>query len=373
MKSENIAKIDKYFRPIVINLPPKFVVRLYSLGRNFFLNQLYSEKPKIYNPPEHLKRKLWDIDFASPLFNAAGMFKTGEGYYMAAAQGAGAFLAGTSTSVARVGNNHLGIKRPFTPYPLSKAASNWMGLPNIGHNELAKRLANIEKIKNCPLGISVAASLDETGIIALEELVKGLEYYDKSGVDFIELNESCPNVPHECQSVDFDGIDTHLIERLEFISSNFLKKRSRKLPVIVKFSNDLNLELLPSLLEILTTLEFDGVNFGNTSTDYDYCRKFIENKEQKLFNYFINNFGGGVSGQPLKNRSLELSKNSIVYLSKKQPSYEFHIIRTGGIDSPEDLVESDKAGIVMNQWFTGYFDYFSRYGHDLYKYIYSLV
>jgi hypothetical protein len=38
--------------------------------------------------------------------------------------GAGAFLAGTTTATARIGNSYGITKHPFFPYPNSGAASN---------------------------------------------------------------------------------------------------------------------------------------------------------------------------------------------------------------------------------------------------------
>jgi hypothetical protein len=48
---------------------------------------------------------------------------------VAARQGAGGWLAGSTTARPRAGN----AGTPFVPYPRSGAASNWLGLPNPGH------------------------------------------------------------------------------------------------------------------------------------------------------------------------------------------------------------------------------------------------
>jgi dihydroorotate dehydrogenase len=295
------------------------------------------------------------------------MFKKGEGYNVVASQGAAAYLAGTSTDTPRPGNSRNGIVHPFAPYPQSGAAINWMGLPNEGHEVVAKRLSRILPVPGCPIGASVSANPAKSGAEAVDGLIKGMEVYHASGVHFIELNESCPNVPHDTQIDSSTGLDSHLMERLESISIRFLKKRSRNLPVIVKFSNDTDVNLIPALVDILIDLGFDGINLGNTSTGYKEIRDMIKPSERSLFDYFTKTFGGGVSGRPLKEKSLALASESAKYIKSRNLPREFHVIRTGGVDSAEDIRKSNDAGIALNQWFTGYFENFAEFGHRVYE------
>ncbi len=317
---------------------------------------------------ESKRRRLWDIEFNGCLFNAAGMFKNGGGYYICAAQGAAAYLAGTSTFNARTGNIKNKITHPFLPFPESHSALNWMGLPNDGHRVIAKRLSEIEKQRGCPVGVSIAADPEGNEMESLKGVIEGLMIYDKAGVDFIELNESCPNVPHHN-----DNADENFIKRLEYINKNYIKVKKRNIPVIVKFSVDINTVTLIKILDILIDLDFDGINIGNTSTDYGTNKAMIHSNEVEHYEYFINEYGGGVSGLPLKEKSLNLAATAIEYISTRNVPKEFHIIRTGGIETQADIVESRNAGILLNQWFTGYFEAFSQYGHKLYEKICCLL
>ncbi|MBK9250009.1 MAG: hypothetical protein IPM69_18365 [Ignavibacteria bacterium] len=311
--------------------------------------------------------------FRSPIFNAAGMFKNGDGYELVARQGAGAYLAGTTTGSVRLGNTKLGIFQPFAPYPRSHAASNWLGLPNISHAEVAKRLSLLERINNCPIGVSVSASPQESEHIALEELTTGMALYEKAGVDFIELNESCPNIPGHFGEKCTTMLDENLIRRCEYVSQTFLGKRKRRLPVIVKFSNDTHPSLVPLLIDMLLALGFDGVNFGNTSTAYQAHSDQIVHSEKKLYEYFTKNFGGGLSGKLLKNSSLTLCKQACEYLSGIEAKGEFHVIRTGGVEEPLDIIASERAGISLNQWYTGYFENFAQFGNSVYEKMYDSI
>ena len=299
------------------------------------------------------------------------MFKTGLGYELAAKQGAGAFLAGTTTGLARGGNIKNGIKHPFIPLPKSAAALNWMGLPNPGHEVVADKLAKIPHKKLCPIGVSVSLDPELPQEKALDLLINGLTAYNKAGVCFVEINESCPNVPHGAVERDSSGLDKNLIQRLEFVSEKFLKKRDGNFPVILKLSNDTDPLQLDPLLDIMLDMGYDGINLGNTSTKYDLYKTMLDKRDQTLMEYFTTAFGGGLSGKPLKVNSLMLASKAAGLVKSKNPKHEFHVIRTGGIETREDLIASEKAGISLNQWFSGYFEAFAKHGHDLYKDILS--
>ena len=73
----------------------------------------------------------------------------------------------------------------------------------------------------------------------------------------------------------------------------------------------------------------------------------------------------------MKEDSLKLCSEAVKYVNSKHLPQEFHVIRTGGIETAEDILESEKAGISLNQWFTGYWENFSKEGHELYKKLYQ--
>lgn len=365
---ELMAKTDKVLRPLLNSISPAFSVKVYSAGRKIFIKLLSNESidGRVALYPE-LRRNLWNIEFSAPLFNAAGMFKQGEGYNTVCRQGAGAYLCGTSTFQPREGNSKDGVVHPFVSYPKSASASNWMGLPNLGHEILAKAVDKIEKKIGCPIGVSISPNPEHTGDDALNGVIEGLRIFQGTQADFIELNESCPNVAHECEIDADSGLDISLINRLEAISLQFLKHRTRNLPVIVKFSNDTDLRLVPKLIDILIDLGFDGANFGNTSTDYDTLRPLINDSDKSTYAYFTSTFGGGVSGAVLKKKSFNLCYTAMSHLKDKELKKEFHIIRTGGVESFDDIEQSERMGVSLNQWFTGYFEAFSNNGHKLYS------
>ncbi len=367
MKATTLARFERFIRPFATRLPSGFVVSKYSQGRLYFLDKLKEEFPSEQYPPrKELVRNLWGIEFRSPIMNSAGIFKNGECYEMVTLQGAGAYLGGTGTWNQRKGNEKSGISLPFAPYPKSHSASNCLELPNDGDVVNSYRASKLERIAGCPIGWSVSSSPDFQGEEKLNKLVKGIKLYENAGVDFIEINESCPNIIHSLQQEDLE-------ERLKYVKEQFLDKRNRKIPIIVKFSNDTKISQVPELLDLLFEYGYDGVNFGNTSVDYSNIRCNINTKEKKLFDYFVNNFGGGISGRPLKYNSLYLAGRAVEYLNKGKPPQEFHVIRTGGIENYKDIKDSDNAGISLNQWYTGYIENFANYGHKVYEELFKDV
>ncbi len=371
MVAETLARLEAIVRPYLTRkLAPQQATKLYSKGRKSFLSTLTSETAEAYSPPEHLQRTLWGLTFRSPIMNAAGMFKNGEGYYLMHEQGAAGFLGGTTTWNPRVGNEKEGIQTPFVPYPESGAASNWLGLPNNGDKEVCINYIGIGKKDGFPLGHSVMRSPDLSVSEGMEKLVQAMIMYEQAGVDWLEINESCPNTGHG--KGDDLKEERMLVDRLSYIEGCFLKRRkgNNSIPVVVKFSNDTPIQRVPFIMDVLPAFGFDGVNFGNTSTAYRDLRNSIVPEERRLYDYFTTTFGGGVSGRPLKGRSLLLAVAAVQYLREHPPEREFQVIRTGGIETWEDIVDSEKAGISMNQWFTGYFAQFAEHGHKVYQTLY---
>lgn len=365
-----LARLESRLRPLLVTLPAPLAVRLYSAGRRRFLERLVRARPEAYEPPPELGRTLWGLRFRSPLGNAAGMFKTGEGHELAWRQGSGYYLAGTTTARPRLGNRGpnpgRGVAQPFAPYPRSGAASNWLGLPNDGDEAVAARLARLERREGFPVGASTATVGDDEE--ALAGLLRGLELYERAGVDFLEINESCPNTEVLAPLEDQWAALEH---RLERIAEGFLGRRRRPLPVIVKVSVDTDPAQVPELLDRLVELGFDGVDFGNTSTDYAGLREGVAPAERRLYDHFTGRYGGGVSGRPLRERSLALVRAATRHLADRPPAREFHPVRTGGVETGRDLAESEAAGAPLSGWFTGYFEGFARHGHGVYRAVYE--
>jgi dihydroorotate dehydrogenase len=367
--AELLARTDHYIRPLMALLPPHIAVQVYSQGRNYFLENFFADTPPIYAPRKAHEIVLWGLRFRSPICNAAGIFKNGEGYDMVYRQGAGAYLAGTTTTYPRSGNTKAGIAKPFAPYPRSHSASNWLGLPNDGHTAVAQRLAQLPRYENFPIGVSIMSAPESSGQAALEELVQAMHEYDSARIDFIELNESCPNTSNSDEHKSWSA----MVERLHFLSEHFLHKRTRRLPIIVKYSSDTDIAQIAPLIDILRSLGYDGINIGNTSTRYAHHAESIHSHEKKLYEYFTQTFGGGVSGVPVKASALSCVRVAAEHCRTISHEREFHIISTGGIETAYDVRTAQVSGAALCQWYTGYFAQFAKHGHNVYQHIYEAL
>jgi dihydroorotate dehydrogenase len=357
MKIQSIAKLAHKFNPIIKLLPKSLQVLLHSSARLKFMDEFVKNTGASFVPDSKWQRTLWGLKFQSPLMNSAGMFKNGDGYDVVISQGAGGYIGGTSTYNPRTGNIKHGIKLPFITLPNSHVSINTLGLPNLGDEILSKKV--ITNNKTSPIGWSLMRSPDYEEHIGLENLIKSLwMYHDNPQIDFIEINESCPNI-----SVNSENITNRLV----YIAEHFLSKRTRHLPVVVKLSTDTGIEVLKQILDVLFQKRYDGVNLGNTSTNYSYTRQYISPTELAIYDYYTKNFSGGIGGISLRDKSFILCDEAIKYREFIKPDYEFHVIRSGGVFGLDNIKASDAIGISMNQWYTGYFTNYLQNGGEVYK------
>ncbi len=298
------------------------------------------------------------LKFRHPLYNAAGMFKSNEGYDFVNALKAGAFTFGTTTANPRTGNSKNNITHPFVVLNQSQVTLNYLGLPNAGDAVLAKHQFS-NKNPHCPVIVSLMRSPDYAVNEAMEKLLQSLWlYHHNPTIDMLEINESCPNV---------NAPMSDLTARLTYLKEQFLDKRSRHLPVVIKLSNQIDTDYLTTITELLIKLKFDGVVVGNTVTNYDDYLKDISPCEKRLYQYFTAQFGGGLSGVVLRETSLRNVETVATVIARLQPNHEFALIRCGGIKNRQDLIESDQYGVTLNQWYTGFIDSFLH--HDVQTYL----
>jgi dihydroorotate dehydrogenase len=112
-------------------------------------------------------------------------------------------------------------------------------------------------------------------------------------------------------------------------------------PILLKIAPDLNNNQLDEIVQLVADTNLDGVIASNTSTD----RSGLKASKAQL--EAIGN--GGLSGQPIKDKSTKVIK----YLADKS-NKAFPIIGVGGIHSAEDALEKIDAGADLVQIYTGF-------------------
>jgi dihydroorotate dehydrogenase len=155
-------------------------------------------------------------------------------------------------------------------------------------------------------------------------------------VDYFTVNVSCPNIKDLGKLQDQDS--------LRVILDSLMQERSRRQvykPVFIKISPDLTFKQIDETIDLCFETGLDGIIATNTTTDRS-CLNTMDG--------LINRYGpGGLSGHPLKERSLEI----IRYICK-QSDNKLPVIGVGGIITEDDAVDMIKAGASLVQVYTGF-------------------
>jgi len=287
------------------------------------LASLYNAK----NPK--LRREYWGLNFPNPVGLAAGFDKSAAFFREFNAFGFGFIEIGTVTPIGQPGNPKPRLFR----IPRDQGLINRMGFNNPGLDSA------IENLKKKPAGLIIGGNIGKNTLTPNEKAVEdyakcfeGLYPY----VDYFVVNVSCPNI---CDLSELQ--DKELLRGILVRLSEMRSLKERKKPILVKISPDLNFAQIDDVLELINLYGIDGIVATNTTITRE---NLLTDSEiiQKIGN-------GGMSGSPLRNKSLEIIK----YISEKT-SGKLIIIGSGGIISPEDALEKIKAGAHLIQVYTGF-------------------
>ncbi|WP_028892100.1 quinone-dependent dihydroorotate dehydrogenase [Tenacibaculum sp. 47A_GOM-205m] len=276
-----------------------------------------------------LERNLFGLTFKNPVGLAAGFDKNAVLYNELANFGFGFVEIGTVTPKGQVGNP----KKRLFRLKDDKGIINRMGFNNEGLEEA------IEQLKKNKGKIIIGGNIGKNTNTAPENYTedyvacfKGLHPY----VDYFVLNVSCPNVSSHAKLEDADYLKELITEVQKLNNAEAQQK-----PILLKIAPDLNNQQLDEIIELVAETKIDGVIASNTSVNRDNLKASKERLQE------IGN--GGVSGQPVKDRSTRVIK----YLADNS-NKAFPIIGVGGIHSEKDALEKLKAGADLVQIYTGF-------------------
>lgn len=297
-----------------------------SASKNrWFLNTL---KPVYSYRHRSLEQKIFGLTFPNPVGLAAGFDKNGTTVPLMEKLGFGFAEVGSITANASSGNPK---PRSFR-LPDDQSLINRMGLNNDGVQTIARRLKQLRV--DIPVGMNIAKTHDPEimGAKAFKDYSTSFHLL-KNIADYITLNISCPNT---AEGKTFEEPDTlnALLQTLE------IGKDSSLPAVLIKFSVDLDDQLLYELLDVCEKNSVDGYVATNTSSNR-------ENLNTPLS--VVEKIGaGGLSGQAIKERSTEIIRKISAYTRGEKT-----IIGVGGISSSQDAIEKLKAGADLLQIYTG--------------------
>jgi dihydroorotate dehydrogenase len=275
-----------------------------------------------------LRVRALGLEFPGPLGLAAGFDKDAEVYEALGAVGFGFVEIGTVTARPQPGNPRPRLFRLVK----DRAIINRMGFNNHGAEAAALRLArprtaivgvNIGKTKVVPEDDAVA------DYVASTERLAAL-------ADYLVVNVSSPNTPglRNLQAVE------RLRPLLEAVREAADRVAPRRVPLLVKIAPDLADADIDAVAELALDLGLDGIIATNTTIGRDGLASDAPEVAAAG--------AGGLSGSPLKLRSLEVLRRL-----RDRTGGRLVLISVGGIETADDAWERLRAGATLVQGYTG--------------------
>ncbi len=272
-----------------------------------------------------LEVSAFGLRFPNPIGLAAGFDKNAVAVRTWAALGFGHVEIGSVTALPQPGNPRPRLFR----LPQDQALINRMGFNNEGAQAVAARLARLQETFGrppVPLGINLGKSrvtpLEEAPQDYLQSLSRLWPYGD-----YFAINVSSPNTPGLRALQDKDRLEELLAALAGFVQG--------QKPLLLKIAPDLTWEQIDEILALVEQYRLSGLIATNTTT----ARSGLQTPIDEV---------GGLSGKPLRARSLEVLKYLHAQLQGRLP-----IVSVGGIFSAEDVWERLSNGATLVQVYTG--------------------
>jgi dihydroorotate dehydrogenase len=272
-----------------------------------------------------LEVSAFGLRFPNPIGLAAGFDKNAVAVRTWAALGFGHVEIGSVTALPQPGNPRPRLFR----LPQDQALINRMGFNNEGAQAVAARLAHLQETFGRPpvplginLGKSRVAPLEEAPQDYLQSLSRLWPYGD-----YFAINVSSPNTPGLRALQDKDRLEELLAALAGFVQG--------QKPLLLKIAPDLTWEQIDEILALVEQYRLSGLIATNTTT----ARSGLQTPIDEV---------GGLSGKPLRVRSLEVLKYLHAQLQGRLP-----IVSVGGIFSAEDVWERLSNGATLVQVYTG--------------------
>ena len=268
------------------------------------------------------------LHFPSPFGIAAGFDKNVIGARGLGNLGFGHIEIGTVTAIPQDGNPRPRLFRLIA----DRAVINRMGFNNEGADAAARRLRVLRRKKHRPvLGVNIGKSR----VVAVEDATA--DYLRSAALlaplaDYLVVNVSSPNTPGLRGLQELDQLGP-LLAAVRGVTGST--------PLLVKIAPDLDDEQVAGVSRLAVELGLDGLIATNTT---------LSRANLKTDDAIVEAMGaGGLSGAPLKARSLE-----VLRIVRQAVPAEFCVISVGGIDTADDGDERRAAGAALVQGYTAF-------------------
>ncbi|TDQ52395.1 quinone-dependent dihydroorotate dehydrogenase [Actinorugispora endophytica] len=289
---------------------------------------------RVLGPREpELRVRALGLDFAGPLGMAAGFDKNARGVQGLVALGFSHVEIGTVTARPQPGNP---APRLFRLVP-DRAIVNRMGFNNEGSAAVSARL-RAQRAKH-PRRLVIGANIGKTKVVPEAEAVG--DYVTSARrfadiADYIAVNVSSPNTPglRNLQAVE------HLRPLLSEVRRTLDEAGRADLPLLVKIAPDLADPDVDAVADLALELGLHGIIATNTTVS----REGLATDPETVAGIGA----GGLSGAPLKDRSLEVLRRLRARVGDR-----LLLIAVGGIETPEDAWARIRSGATLVQGYTG--------------------
>jgi dihydroorotate dehydrogenase len=276
-----------------------------------------------------LRVRAFGRELPGPLGLAAGFDKDAKGVRALLALGFGFVEVGTVTAEAQPGNPKPRLFR----LPRDRALVNRMGFNNDGAVAAAHRLVHRPTAATVGVNIGKTKRVDESEAIA--DFTASAERLAPFA-DYLVVNVSSPNTPglRNLQAVD-------KLRPLLAAVRDACDRASpmRRVPLLVKIAPDLADEDVDAVADLALELALDGIIATNTTI----ARTGLQTANVESLG------AGGLSGAPLKARSLEVLRRL-----RTKVGTRITLVAVGGIETADDAWDRLKAGATLIQSYTGF-------------------
>ncbi|BCT76290.1 dihydroorotate dehydrogenase (quinone) [Sinomonas cyclohexanicum] len=290
-------------------------------------------------PAPALRTEAFGLTFPSPFGLAAGFDKEGRGIEALAELGFGHVEVGTITGQAQPGNPKPRLFRLIE----DRAVVNRMGFNNDGAHAVAPRIAAARTALEARYGSTrpiIGVNIGKTKAVELEDAVEDYRVSARElapVADYLVVNVSSPNTPglRLLQSVE------SLRPLLAAVREESTAAAGRRVPLLVKIAPDLSDEDVDDVARLALDLGLDGIIATNTTI----AREGLASPAQKVEAAGA----GGLSGAPLKARSLEVLTRLRAAVGDR-----LALVAVGGVETAEDVRERLAAGATLVQGYTAF-------------------
>ncbi|ANP53885.1 dihydroorotate dehydrogenase [Streptomyces griseochromogenes] len=240
---------------------------------------------------------------------------------------------GTVTGEAQPGNPRKRLFRLVA----DRALINRMGFNNDGSLTVAARLAAREPVFRTVVGVNIGKTKVVPEAEAVGDYVKSAERLAPYA-DYLVVNVSSPNTPglRNLQATEaLRPLLTAVREAADRTVAN------RRVPLLVKIAPDLADEDVDAVADLAVELGLDGIIATNTTI----AREGLGLRSDPA----LVKETGGLSGAPLKARSLEVLRRLYARVGDR-----ITLVGVGGIETAEDAWQRILAGATLVQGYSAF-------------------